>query len=331
MALKLIEGFNRSSVGLATDYDRATANIGRNGTGGSNQDSGSTTIPLEEPIAEGARMVVGFACKRTNIFDDGFDMIQLKGNNGASIVWRLRTPANYTLGFYAGGFRGAYWPSPDGFWQYWEVEVLLHQTAGEIKVWVDGNLVSEATGVKTMENAVSVDHVQLIHDVGDMYWYADDLYVLDDTGTEHTSRLGDVHVVTLDPTSAGTHSDGAGSDGDSIDNHLLIDDGFTVDEADHVKLQVNDRESFGVADLGAGEVPVAVQVVSHVTGGNGIDTTVDGFIRLGGVDYDAADPQVVLNLTPKQRRWIWQLDPSTAAAWLEDAADGIEGGVRRTA
>lgn len=331
MALRLIEGFNYDVSGI---YSRSGSNVhdasaGRNGTGCWFMNSGGTLF-LPAPVAEGATIVIGFAMKKST---DSFastnrDFCQVQTPNGQ--VFRLTTGStDDTWTVEVGGTDYGVISVGDA-WAYYEVVVYMHDTTGTIEVFKDGLSVYSTSGIDTKGAVGDIAGLQWESTNNGIEYYLDDVYVLDDQGGGHTSRLGDMHVQTLDVTGHGNYKAGVGSDGNSIDNHLLVDDA-AMESADYVELQTAaDRDSYTIPALAAGVTAKAVKLSAYCGNGDGVNTTLDGFLRIGATDYDAAN-NLPAPLLYGLRTWIWEQNPATALAWAEDDLDGAEIGIERVA
>lgn len=323
MSLLFFEGFNHDWEDTSK-YPASgvwEASSGRNGTGALYIDDNAPRNALIsgwEAVPEGTEFYVGFAWKQHDNGADYADITFREADGSTIINMDIDGNGTPTIGTITGA-------TPSNVtWYYYE---FIFTTGGtpSIEFFIDG--VSQGTDTTT---AMSGDFAQIYFDswYKQGYW-VDDLYVADSNGTVNNSRLGDVHVVSLVPTGHGTHKDGVGSDGDSTDNHLLVDE-YDVDTADYVSLTaVSDRDSYTCANLGAGEVPLGAKVSINVGQGDALLSEVDGFIRLSSTDYDASDPALVSS-SFSWEEWIWDSNPNTSAAWAEDDLDGVEYGFERT-
>ena len=107
-------------------------------------------------------------------------------------------------------------------WYFIEIQATLHDTTGSFEVRVNGNNVVSATaqdtknaGTKTVFDAVRLQYT------GTNTVYIDDCYIMAGAGDQF---LGDIQVEVLYPNGNGTVNQWAGSDGNSTDNYLLVDD-----------------------------------------------------------------------------------------------------------
>ena len=120
-------------------------------------------------------------------------------------------------------------------WVYVEADVKLHSVEGLFELRVNGTKVGEFLGDTQANNSGPQAYLNTIKFNGLSAAWAgtmqlDDLYILDPTvdGTATQGRafqnfLGMPRVEALVPV-AGVTNQWAGSDGDSVDNHLLVDE-----------------------------------------------------------------------------------------------------------
>lgn len=124
----------------------------------------------------------------------------------------------------------------EGEWIYLEIHAKLDLTSsGFCKVYVDGVEVLSYTGI-TQINGEATPSTLISADlfgsgtIGDTLCRMDDLYLLnsvDATATQgraYNAPLGGVRVSPLSILGSEPTNEWVGSDGDSVDNHLLIDD-----------------------------------------------------------------------------------------------------------
>src|SRR5688572_2169742 len=118
----------------------------------------------------------------------------------------------------------------------------------------------------TMNIANNANNVGCYTGGGDatLIYYVDDLAVNDTTGSFQNSWCGEGKVIALRPNGDGDNSQWTGSDGNSTDNYLLVDE-TPPDSADYVQSNTNnqiDDYNFEAtpAALGASDVINVVQV-----------------------------------------------------------------------
>ena len=159
-------------------------------------------------------------------------------------------------------------------------------------------------------------------------WDFDDLYVCDGTGGVNDDFLGDCRVECLMPNGNGTTNQFTGSDADSTDNYLHVDEVSPDDDTSY-----NENSTAGNQDLYAfGNLAVAPATI------HGVQTnimakkddagarSVMGLVRSGTTTYDgnteALSEGAYVNYTKP-----YDVDPDTSAAWIEAGVNAVEVGV----
>lgn len=123
---------------------------------------------------------------------------------------------------------------PTGRWDYIETKIKIAQSGGYINVWANGTQIVSYTG-DTQSSTEASPALQTIFLKGPntanagncMY---DDFYLLDHIdatatmGRPFNDVLGQPRIEPLLPNGNGASSDFVGSDGNSVDNYLLVDE-----------------------------------------------------------------------------------------------------------
>lgn len=218
-----------------------------------------------------------------------------------------------------------------GTWYFIELKVTLSDTVGTIDVRVNGASTLSLTGqdTKNLGTKTVFDTVLLGNtSTGAPTMYYDDVYVVNGAGTVNNNFLGDLRVRSLAPSGNGTSSQLLGSDGNSIDNYLLVDDP-TPDTADYVgSATLDQKDTYAFTDLPdtSGQV-LGVQVNALATKTDTGARNLALVTRSGVTDYDSPDAALTngSNLFVQHLR---ELDPATAAAWTRAAVNAAEFGVK---
>ena len=174
----------------------------------------------------------------------------------------------------------------------------------------------------------NMDLIQLEGAVGTCYF--DDLYILDLTGPAPTNDfLGDCRVVCLDPDGNGTTSDFVGSDSNSVDNYLHVDETAPDDDTSYVESStVNHEDLYTFDNLAVTPDTIfGVQTQAVVKKDDAGARTGKLLARVGGTTYEGAafspSEGAYLNVTE-----IWELNPDDSAAWEEADVNGAEFGIK---
>jgi len=177
---------------------------------------------------------------------------------------------------------------------YLELKTTISDTVGVAHLKVNGvddvNLTSQDTrnGASASANVIMLG--QSAGGSG-MFWRGDDLYICDGTGSAPTNNfLGDCRVESLLPNGNGNTSNFDGSDGNSTDNYLLVDEATPDDDTTYVQSpDVGDKDTYAYGNLvtTAGTV-YGVQILPHMRKTEAGFRTVVGVARLAGTEVDGS-------------------------------------------
>lgn len=284
-----------------------------------------------------ATFIVGCAFHATAIPSSTTDasLIALRSDAGATAHVTLALSSGGGLNVRRGEHNGTVLGTAGALvlntWYFIELKATLSDTVGTVDVRVNGVSTLSLTGQDTKNAGTKTvfDSVLLGNSsTAQLVAYYDDVYFANGAGTVNNNFLGDLRVRSLAPSGNGNSSQLLGSDANSIDNYLLVDDP-TPDTADYVgsaTLDQKDTYAFGDLPDTSGTV-LGVQVNALATK---TDTGVRNLAlvtRSGAADYDSADVALTngSNLFVQQLR---ELDPATAAAWTRAAVNAAEFGVK---
>jgi hypothetical protein len=254
----------------------------------------------------------------------GFDALALVGGTGGELIV-------YRNGFSTEIGRSGTGVIAAAVENYIEMRVKGSTTVGEVELRVNGdpNPVLLLTGVNA--GSADYDRLDLISSPAGTRDHSA-WYLLDTTAGAGWDEdfLGHVRYAALDPTGNGNSSGLLGSDGNSTDNYLLVDDGFDHD-SDTTYVQgsvVGDKDTYAMEDLPT--PPLTIYAVLPVVTAKKTDAgtrSIVPVIRRSGTDYDAATEHF-LGTSYQSFRQAIDLDPSTGLAWTEAGVNAMELGVK---
>lgn len=235
MSLIFTEGFEDGVQSSRWNYgawdDPGNVAYGRNGKGGFF--NSGVNLGYNIPVADQHDTLVwGFAKKTTAYHNSGNGNIWgFFSDAGATqhvrLQWAINT-GQLSL-WYGPTAAGVIYDFLPNVWYYIEIKARLHDTLGFVEVRVNGISVYSVTNVDTKNGGTKTvfDHLRVstsnISPVRrNMQW--DDMYMLNGAGSVNTDFLGDIAIETLFPNGNGDSSDFIGSDGNSVDNYLLVDE-----------------------------------------------------------------------------------------------------------
>jgi len=208
-------------------------------------------------------------------------------------------------------------------WHYIEAYFYVHDTAGEVKVWVDDELVTEVSGVDTKNQSASgIDSVYLNSPnttSGGWNAFFNDLYVDSDT------RHGPCRVMGYLPYDDGSHVDFTPSTGS--DHWAMVDDAVADNDSTYNKGDfVGEKDTYKVL-TGPLDAVYGLQIRSTVIkDGELVPARFKHLITQGGDHqgstlHDCAGSYAI-------HTDVWDTDPSDSNPWnqtkIESAEFGLE-------
>jgi len=138
-----------------------------------------------------------------------------------------------------------------------------------------------------------------------------------------------VQVFTSAPNGNGNSSDFVGSDADSTDNYLLVDDaGAPDDDSTYVESSTpGDKDTYAFGNLPASAATVHAVGVKVIA--KKIDVGAPDLIAVARSSTTEDDsPSLGVGTTYIARQGIFEEDPNTSAAWAPAAVDAAEFGIK---
>lgn len=291
--------------------------------------------PTEAYSWAGSGMLTfGFAVKASSlatldIFAFGFGVKHATTNGylyvaveeDGSMTVRRNTALSMALGTALGSAVAGTFPD-DGGWHYVELHGSIHDSTGVAEVWLDGVKVIDVAATDTQQGIGVVSGfspgINLSSATGSPVVSVDDVYV----ASGLSAVLGPQVHEALVPTSS-VESGGLGSDGNSVDNFLLVDSVST----DYVDITSGERDRYGLADrTETGDVnAVTVRAVLERPDLGLI--VANGFALSGATETDG--PGLVLGGGKRvvAVTGVLETDPNTAAAWTTSGVNALTVGV----
>lgn len=235
MSLILTEGFEDGVQSSRWNYgawnNPGDVAYGRNGKGG-NLQSGDN-LGYNIPVADQHdTLIIGFAKRTTAYHNSGSaNYWGFYSDDGATAHVRFQWAINtgQLSCWYGPTAAGVIYDFLPNVWYYVEFKARLHDTLGFVEVRVNGNVVFSVTGVDTKNGGTKTvfDHWRFsTSNISPVRRHTniDDLYMMNGAGSVNNDFLGDIAIETLFPNGNGDSSDFVGSDGNSVDNYLLVDE-----------------------------------------------------------------------------------------------------------
>ena len=210
-------------------------------------------------------------------------------------------------------------------WHYFEMK-FTHSTssAGTMQLGVDGSYTTEVTGIDWYygytDSRLGWTTVGWVAD-----FYLDDFYVADVTGGVNDDFLGPIAVTVKLPNGNGNSSDLTGSDGNSTDNYLLVDEAPPDGGTTYVESGTEgDKDTYTFEDVSG--TPTVVGVSATVYG----QRTQTGVkyvrvvARVNSTDYTGATEALPEGYSAIDT--VFDENPDTSTAWTYTTFNGAEFG-----
>lgn len=212
-------------------------------------------------------------------------------------------------------------------WYYIELKYFINGASSTVDVRLNG-----ATEIATQTlnlGSTNIGQVQYNGGFTGSNWDYDDGYVFDTSGSVNNTWAGDSRVTAQMPTAEGNTIQLTPSTG--TDNSALVDETSAPnDDTDYNSSSTaNDKDTYVVADLGAGSTTVnAVQVTHRAKKTDAGPRAIATVIRQGGTDYvNGTEKQLSIDYSFLAQ--LYDLDP-LGSAWTASSVNNDEFGVKLT-
>jgi len=216
-----------------------------------------------------------------------------------------------------------------GQWYYIEFKTTLADSpSGSYELRLNGQTRLQASGIDT-KNAgtmTTIDSLYLGSGIYNGTSYMDDVYVCSGAGATNNTFLGDTAIETLLPSGNGNSSLFVGSDGNSVDNYLLVDESVPLTTDYVVGANVTDKDTYAFGNMvrTSGAVK-GVMVTSYANKSDTNPRTIKNVARSGA--SETLGPSSALATTWVPLSSIHETDPNGGGAWSIAAVNGAEFGV----
>lgn len=218
-----------------------------------------------------------------------------------------------------------------GGWHLIEIYFYEADSGGRIVMYLDGLLEIDYTGDTKPGTGTTFSRIyfgDLDYTTSDTYCYFDDIAINDTNGSEDNGWCGNGHVIKLTPEGNGDKSELLGSDGDSVDNYLLVND-YPYDTTTYVQsATASATDLYNLTACGLTNVNIF-----RVWGENrAIDTTTGSgtmsiILKTESVEYESGS--VALSTAyGGYSGSAYRLNPNTSSAWTTTQLDALQGGMK---
>jgi len=322
------------SAGGAGDISYAT--VGRNGIGKALKHTDDSNYIQRLIGSNEAVLFCGFAFKADD-FTSGsavslfslFDSVTEQCGLALfdSQPYFYRSNLNAVLGAATRAFRA-------GKWYYVEIKMTVTSSLGVagmiLKVngetWIQLDSGNSQDSANAYADSFMLGNWHNNHT--DMYY--DDFYILNPTGAApYNTFLGNVQIESIRPNGNGTTSNFTGSDADSTDNYLHIDEVDPDGDTSYLESEaVGDIDLHTLGSL-VGGVPQTIFGVQSVLVARKTSSgsrTGRHVLRTGASNYTGS------SFSPEESflgfEEVWEENPDTVLPWVEADITGLESGIK---
>ncbi len=343
MTLKTIEGWDGLSdpreryVTVSSSYSTIDTVVPRTGRACIRQ-GGSTTDYIVIPThSETNEIYIGFAFRMSgtpSLSDYVFLGFYAEGT-GCGLTIQSDGSINWRTGLTNVGNSGVNVLAIDT-WYYIEVKVVKSNSINEDDCIVKVNGVEWINLPPGTDTAYAsyplITKSVLFYGYSGHYRYCDDIYICDGNGPAPCNTfLGDCKVATIHPNDNGNVNNFTGSDANSTDNYLHVDDGVGHDsDSSYVEsATVGHIDLYGFAVMPeASEIIYGVEAVSSIRIDQpGASKIASHITRVNGTNYVHAD-LMGSDINYASYGSIWELNPDDSAAWEDADIAAAEFGVK---
>lgn len=216
-------------------------------------------------------------------------------------------------------------------WYVIELHVKIHDSTGVIEFKVDGVLQPSFAGDTKPGAATTVDNL-IFQKTGatSTTIYLDDLALNDTAGGADNSWCGDGHLYALTPNADGDSSQLLGSDGNSVNNYLLVDEIPSNSDTDYVEsATATQKDLYGLTDLPA--LPSGSTVSRVLVESRAREIVASGDSIYLGVKQGSTEgwsSAIPVGASYARQTGEFLVNPATGIAWTESEINSMQAGVK---
>jgi len=210
-----------------------------------------------------------------------------------------------------------------------EAHIKIADAGGVIEFKIDGVTQTGFSGDTKPGAATTIDTIHF-ETTGTNVMYLDDMALNDTTGGADNSWCGDAHIYALTPNGNGNANQFTGSDGNSTDNYLLVDEIPSNSDTDYVQDATSGHKDLytftNLANIPAGASVVRVIVETRTREITAAGDAIKLGVRSAGTESFSSN--IVVGVSYQAQKAEFLVDPATGVAWLQTAVDALEAGVQ---
>lgn len=214
--------------------------------------------------------------------------------------------------------------SPSIAWRHIGIDAKIDSSAGWVNVYIDGVLEMSFSG--NTGNA-DIEVIRFGADTGRVTNYYDDCFVDDTAGESAAATVPDYRFEFITPNGNGNYSQTTGSDGNSTDNYLLVDDVPHNSDTDYCQADtLDERDTYAMTTVTiptGWSVAALIPVVYAKKSDAGTDTEIALTTRYSSTNGDGTAQNL-----PTSYGYLWERFTTKpgGGAWDQSAIDGVEVG-----
>lgn len=332
MALLFCDGFDDGLFTKKWSVISATvvAAAGRNGTSGVFFDASGDS--LRRAIPPTSTVFLGLAFKKLT-FGTTIGIASLWSDLGANIQLCLSIEANGVVAVRRGDRNdpviiSSPTPLVPNVWYYLELKATLNDAGGTLELRIDGKSVQTYTGdTRKTGSATTFDMIAIEPQSSSSDQWVDDVYICDATGSINNNFLGDIKIETLYPNADGTNSQLMGSDGNQVNNYLLVDEAGAPVTTDYVSSAVvGEKDTYNFTNLATTTGPVmGVQISNYAIKTDAGSRSIKALTISSG--NTATGTSIPLQTTYNAQLQVQETNPNGGGAWTIATVNAAEFGV----
>jgi len=214
-------------------------------------------------------------------------------------------------------------------WQYIEFKWSISNSiaADSCVLKINGVEYINLTAGTDTQNSTAAEMGYIIVNGFINYSYYTDIYVCDLNGSINNDFLGSIVVEALAPDGNGNTNDFVGTDADSTDNYLHVDETVVDEDTSYVESKtVGDIDLYTYDNLSGTPTSIVGLAVRPIAkkplGGNRVGKIIT---RINSTEYDG--DMIYAGIEYKTAASIWELNPDDSAAWEAADVNGAEFGI----
>lgn len=208
-------------------------------------------------------------------------------------------------------------------WHHIQIKVKIDNTTGTYEVKLDGVAEISGTGADTQDTGnASADSVKFTSTNSQVS--IDDVVIMDTTGSQNNNLPGECKITTVRPDGNGNVNNFTPSAGS---NYQCVDETIENGDTDYVySSTANDIDLYTIGNTTLSGTVMAVQNNLVARKDDAGTRQIASVCRRSSTNYVGATKTLTSSYTNESE--LYELDPSTSAAWTQSGLDAMEMGAQ---